>query len=87
MFTPAGDRRFYGRKIPLRATLLDSVGQPAYFGKLRAGFVARRLSLVFLPLTYVRGSVTRAINCGAKYSVDSREFCGHGCDIQLKNQN
>jgi hypothetical protein len=25
------------------------------------------LSLVFLPLTYVRGSVTHAINCGAKY--------------------
>ena len=23
--------------------------------------------------------ITRAINCGAKYSVDSREFCGRGC--------
>lgn len=28
-------------------------------------FVASRA--VFLPLTYVRGSVTRGINCGGKY--------------------
>jgi len=26
-------------------------------------------------------TITRAINCGAKYLVDSREFCGRGCYI------
>jgi len=35
---------------------------------LRMSYVVKRIWL-FLPLTYVCGSVTRAINCGANYVV------------------